>query len=49
MAEGAGAAATAGAVKQRETLTGKKVSITVSGANTTAQQLQEALQVYLEG
>lgn len=48
MAEGAGAAATAGAVKQKETLAGKKVSITVSGANTTAQQLQDALQVYLE-
>lgn len=49
MAEGAGAAATAGAVKQKQTLAGKKVSITVSGANTTAQQLQDALQVYLEG
>ena len=48
MAEGAGAAATAGAVKQRESLAGKKVSITVSGANTTAEQLREALQVYLE-
>lgn len=49
MAEGAGAAATAGAVKQRDTLAGKKVSITVSGANITAQQLRDALEVYGEG
>ena len=48
MAEGAGAAATAGAVQQRETLAGKKVAITVSGGNTTASQLLDALKVYQE-
>ena len=48
MAEGAGAAATAGAVKQRETLAGKKVVITISGGNTTAAQLVDALKVYRE-
>lgn len=46
LAEGAGAAATAGAYKQRESLAGKKVSITVSGANTTAAQLITALETY---
>lgn len=47
MAEGAGAAATAGAIKQRETLSGKKVAITISGGNITADQLMDALKVYL--
>ena len=47
LAEGAGAAATAGALKQRESLKGKKVSITISGANTTADHLATALNVYL--
>ena len=46
LAEGAGAAATAGAYKQRESLAGKKVSITVSGANTTVSQLTAALETY---
>lgn len=46
MAEGAGAAATAGALKQREDLRGKRVSITVSGGNTTATHLLDALKVY---
>ena len=46
LAEGAGAAATAGAYKQRESLAGKKVSVTVSGANTTAAQLMAALEAY---
>ena len=46
LAEGAGAVATAGAYKQRESLAGKKVSITVSGANTTAAQLVAALETY---
>ena len=46
LSEGAGAAATAGALKQRESLRGKKVSITVSGANTTADHLAAALKVY---
>lgn len=47
LAEGAGAAATAGALKQRGSLSGRKVSITVSGANTTAKHLAEAIEVYL--
>ncbi|MDE2836286.1 MAG: threonine/serine dehydratase [Chloroflexota bacterium] len=46
LSEGAGAAATAGAYKQRESLAGRKVSITVSGANTTAAQLSAALETY---
>ncbi|MDE2780499.1 MAG: threonine/serine dehydratase [Chloroflexota bacterium] len=46
LSEGAGAAATAGALKQRESLKGRKVSVTVSGANTTAAQLDAALEVY---
>ena len=46
LAEGAGAAATAGALKQRESLKGKKVTITISGANTTADHLMAALEVY---
>ena len=46
LAEGAGAAATAGALKQLEDLKGRKVSITVSGANTTVAQLTAALEVY---
>ena len=46
LAEGAGAAATAGAVKIKESLKGKKVSITVSGGNITLDQLTEAVKVY---
>ena len=46
LSEGAGATATAGAYKQRESLVGKKVSITVSGANTTTAQLMAALETY---
>ena len=46
LAEGAGAAATAGAVKIKDQLKGKKVAITVSGANATVSQLIEAFQVY---
>ncbi len=46
LSEGAGATATAGAYKQRESLAGKKVSITVSGANTTTAQLMAALDTY---
>ena len=46
LSEGAGAAATAGAYKQRESLAGRKVSITVSGANTTVAQLSAALEAY---
>ncbi len=47
LAEGAGAAALAGALKCKYQLQGKNVSITVSGANTTIPQLQQALKVYL--
>ena len=49
LAEGAGAAATAGAVKSKNRLKGKKVSVTVSGANATVPQLMEAFEVYLKG
>ena len=48
LSEGAGAAATAGALKQRASLKGRKVSITVSGANTTAGHLSAALEVYFQ-
>jgi threonine dehydratase len=46
MAEGAGAAATAGAVKARQQISGKKVTIVVSGCNTTLTQLMDAVKVY---
>ena len=46
LAEGAGAAALAAAVKHPDRLRGKKVSITVSGANITAGNLATALKVY---
>ncbi len=46
LAEGAGATATAGAVKVKERLRGRKVAVVVSGANVTVGQLQEALGVY---
>ena len=46
LAEPAGATALAGAVKHMDKLRGKKVSITISGANITAERLAEALAVY---
>ena len=46
LAEPAGATAVAGAVKHADRLRGKKVSVTVTGANITAQRLSEALDVY---
>ena len=46
MAEGAGAAALAGAVKNPKILWGKKVSITISGGNITAEQLLDSIKVY---
>lgn len=49
LAEPAGATALAGAVRHSSLLRGKKVSITVSGANITAERLSESLQVYLSG
>ena len=47
LSEGAGAAALAGAIKSKEKIQGKNVSITVSGANTTVPQLQQAMEVYM--
>ncbi|NQW23352.1 MAG: threonine/serine dehydratase [SAR202 cluster bacterium] len=46
LAEGAGATALAGAIKYPEKVKGKKVAITVSGANTTVDQLRQALEMY---
>ena len=46
LAEPAGATALAGAVKYADRLQGKKVTITVTGANITAARLSEALEVY---
>lgn len=43
LAEAAGAAATAAAFKLKDRLRGKKVGLVLSGANVTAQGLQEAL------
>ena len=48
LAEPAGATALAGAVKHANSLKGKKVSVTISGANITADRLAEALKVYQE-
>ena len=49
LAEPAGATALAGAVRHADKLKGKKVSITISGANITAERLAEALAVYQSG
>ena len=46
LAEPAGATALAGAVKHADRLRGKKVTITITGANITADRLTEALEVY---
>lgn len=46
LAEGAGATALAGAIKYPEKVKGKKVAITVSGGNITAEQLSQSLEVY---
>lgn len=48
LAEPAGATALAGAVRHAHQIRGKKVSITVTGANVTAERLAEALKVYRE-
>jgi threonine dehydratase len=45
LAEGAGAAGTAGVVKLRDRLAGKKVGTILSGGNLTRRQLEEALAV----
>ena len=47
LAEGAGATALAGAVRHPELVKGKKVSITVTGANITLAQLRDCINVYL--
>lgn len=46
LAEGAGAAATAGALKHKEHLRGKKVAIIVSGGNITLNQLRDSIKIY---
>ena len=46
LAEPAGATALAGAVRNADRLRGRKVSITVSGANITAERLAESLAIY---
>ena len=46
LAEGAGATALAGAIRYPEKVKGKKVAITVSGANITVEQLRKSLEVY---
>ena len=47
LAEGAGATALAGAVRHPELVRGKKVSITISGANITLAQLRDCINLYL--
>ena len=49
LAEPAGATALAGAVNHAAQIKGKKVSITVSGANITSERLAEALGTYQQG
>jgi threonine dehydratase len=46
LAEGAGAAATAGAVKVADSWQGRTIVLVVSGANTTLSQLSDAMNVY---
>ena len=46
LAEGAGAAPLAGAIKYREEIKGKKVALIVSGGNITLAQLTEAIAHY---
>ena len=43
VAEGAGAAATAAAVKRRDDVAGKKVGLMLSGGNVTIEQLREVI------
>ena len=46
LAEGAGAAALAGAIKMKGRLKGKKVAVVVSGGNITLDQLKAAIEAY---
>ena len=48
LAEGAGAAALAGAVRRPDLVRGRKVSITVSGGNITLAQLRQCIDLYLD-
>ncbi len=49
LAEDAGAAALAGAIKMKDELQGKKVVVVVSGANVTLDRLKEVLAAYVGG
>ena len=49
LAEDAGAAALAGALKMKHELQGKKVVVVVSGANVTLDRLKEVLATYVGG
>ena len=49
LAEDAGAAALAGAIKMKDELRGKKVAVIVSGANVTLDRLKEVLAAYVGG
>jgi len=44
VAEGAGAASTAGAVKMRQELKGRKVVLVISGGNLTLEMLRTIVQ-----
>ena len=46
LAEDAGAAALAGALKMKDELQGKKVAVIVSGANITLERLKDVLEAY---
>ena len=46
LAEGAGAAALAGAIKMKDELKGKRVAVVVSGGNITLDQLKGAIEAY---
>ena len=46
LAEGAGAAALAGAIKYGDKIADKKVALIISGGNITLPQLREAMEMY---
>ena len=49
LAEDAGAASLAGAIKMKDELQGKKVAVVVSGANVTLDRLKDVLTTYVGG
>lgn len=49
LAEEAGAAALAGAIKMKDELKGKRVAVVVTGSNITLDRLREALDLYRSG